>query len=153
MFKSTGKKRGNDPREALMDQILSEGFRAIPTPVPSPDFDERVLAGLRDSAPSWYVALRNSLKPMLTAMTGSFILGLLAIHFALQAPTPTLTPTKSAPINYQAMQRLIDSPNLSTMYWWRYSLLSVSPPRPPARLEAPALDHSEIPIARNKMTV
>ena len=153
MFISTEKRRGNDPRETLMDQILSEGFRAILTPVPSPDFDERVLAGLRDSAPSWYVALRNSLKPMLTAMTGSFILGLLAIHFALQAPTPTLTPMTSAPINYQAMQRLIDSPNLSTLDWWRYSLLSVPPPRPQARMEAPALDHSEIPVSRNQMTV
>jgi|GEM_PF-3267594 hypothetical protein len=152
MFRRKDNLEGDDRSMMRVDQILREGLRSLPYPTPSVDFDERVLAGLHDSVP-WHVALRNSLKPMLAAMTGSFLIGLLAIHFALQTPTPNLSKVKSSPINYEAMQRLIDSPNLSTLDWWRYSLLSIPPPRPPERMEAPALNHSEISPSHNQATV
>jgi hypothetical protein len=152
MFRRKDNLEGDDPGMMRTDQILREGLRSLPSPIPSVDFDERVLAELHDSI-SWRAALRDSLKPMLAAMTGSFLIGLLAIHFFLQAPAPNLSTMKSAPINYEAMQKLIDSPNLSALDWWRYSMLSIPPRKPPERMETPALNHSEISPSDNQATV
>lgn len=105
------------------DEILRQGLRALPVPEPSPDFDARVLAGLREARP-WWSRLWEPAKPLLAGASFSLVVTLAGLHWTLTAPEAAppayAVPTVAArPV--PSLDALLDRPNLSaaslSVYW------------------------------------
>ena len=97
------------------DEILRQGLRALPVPKPSPDFDARVLAGLREARP-WWRRLWEPARPLLAGASFSLIVTLACLHWTLTAPVfapPTHAVPTVAVRPAPSLDALLDRPNLS----------------------------------------
>ena len=100
------------------DSYLTEALRGLPVPVPSTDFDDRILAALRVPA-SWWRRLWQPLQPLLLGASASCGLTLLLLHLTLSAP-PSAPPYPPAALSNIAavsaplpsVDALLDRPNL-----------------------------------------
>lgn len=110
----------SDPKDAR----LRDALRCLPVPVPSPGFDDRVLAALYVPRPWWqglsWRRVWQPVQPLLLGTSCSLGLTLLLLHFTLSAPLAVPTPSPSAPANLAAapgvplppLDALLDQPNL-----------------------------------------
>ncbi len=110
---------------------LRHGLRGLPTPVPSPDFDDRLLAALRGPRP-WWQTLWPQARPVLAGAACSALLTLAALSWSLQTPTPALPAVSAAhaaprPLDMTALDHLLDRPGLSAA-----SLARIETPVPSA---------------------
>lgn len=64
-----------------LDALLRQGLREIPTPVVSPDFDQRILQAVRRQQPWWWIDWRRERGLLLVpaATAGAACLGTLAL--------------------------------------------------------------------------
>ena len=100
------------------DLELSEALRGLPTPEPSADFDDCVLAALHVPVP-WWRRLWQPAKPLLLGTSCSLGVTLLLLHLTLSAPVsaPAFSPT-TLPLSAAAskpmppLDALLDRPNL-----------------------------------------
>ena len=104
------------------DARLRDALRSLPVPMPSPDFDNRVLAALNAPRPwrqrlSWR-RIWQPVQPLLLGTSCSLGLTLLLLHFALNAPlSPSAPPALSSlaaapPAPLPPLDALLDRPNL-----------------------------------------
>ena len=97
------------------DELLRRGLRALPVPEPSPDFDARVLAGLRDVRPWWH-RLWEPARPLLAGTSFSLVVTLACLHWTLMAPVgvpPAQAISTVAARPTPSLDALLDRPNLS----------------------------------------
>ena len=97
------------------DDVLRETLRTLPVPELSPDFDARVLAGLRDARPWWH-RLWEPARPLLAGASFSLVLTLALLHCTLT--TPVAAPPQSIVPSLAArplppLDALLDRPDLS----------------------------------------
>ena len=128
------------------DDVLRETLRALSVPEPSPDFDARVLAGLRESRPWWH-RLWEPARPLLAGASFSLAITLALLHWTLTAPVAA-PPQAAAVSNVAArplppLDALLDRPNLSAgslaQAW-----TDAPPEMPPDRRPAPRR-HAQLP--------
>ena len=97
------------------DDVLRETLRALPVPEPSPDFDARILAGLRDARPWWH-RLWEPARPLLAGASFSLAVTLALLHWTLTAPAsvpPQAAVPSLAARPLPSLDALLDRPNLS----------------------------------------
>jgi len=107
-----------DPKDAR----LRDALRSLPVPVPSGDFDARVLAALTAPRPWWrrlsWRRVWQPVQPLLLGTSCSLGLTLLLLHFTLSAPQAVpapapLTSLAAAPsVPMPPLDALLDRPNL-----------------------------------------
>ena len=99
---------------------VAEALRSLPVPPVSPDFDARVLASLQAPVPLWR-RLWQTTQPLLLGASGSLVVTLLALHFALSAPAPAPAPLSisvqtfaavPSPSALPSIDALLDKPDL-----------------------------------------
>ena len=92
-----------------VEAALREGLRGLPSPAISPDFDARVLAGLRRPLP-WWIPAWQMLRPAVTAAACSLAITLLFVQWArASSPLPPRV-TSSAPAPAVDLLDAIDRP-------------------------------------------
>ena len=100
-------------------RTLGEALRSLPVPLPSADFDDRVLAALRRPTP-WWRRLWQPAQPLLLGASGSLAVTLLLLHFTLNSPLspPSQTPVSvqnlaaAPPASLPSVDALLDRPGL-----------------------------------------
>ncbi|MGI4787586.1 MAG: hypothetical protein ACRYFS_01905 [Janthinobacterium lividum] len=100
------------------DSILTEALRSLPIPVPSADFDDRILTALTVPLP-WWRRVWEPVQPLLLGASCSLALTLLLLHFSLSGPPSAPRPPSAALSNLAtahtpmpSLDALLDRPNL-----------------------------------------
>ena len=136
------------PEERETDALLRQGLQSLPTPEISSDFDARIRAGLQERTP-WWVTLKRTLQPMLTATACSVVVTLGVLKFCTSAPELGIRPSLRPSIDTialergaekdQALERALDSGTLSSASLGRMPSTSAPSPGPttPAPLRSP----------------
>ncbi|HEX5322158.1 MAG TPA: hypothetical protein VFW40_00130, partial [Capsulimonadaceae bacterium] len=110
----------NRADENRIAEALREGLRAQPVPQTGADFDDRVLAALRNRP--WWQALWLSARPIVSTAACSMIAMLAILHFSLQPPAPAFNPhpatnpplpTGRVGVAMAALDKALDRPDLS----------------------------------------
>ncbi len=120
---------------------LADALRSLPVPVPSADFDDRVLTALHRPAP-WWQRLWQPAQPLLLGASGSLAVTLLLLHFTLSGPPTAPSPAPvsvqnladAPPASLPSVDALLDRPGLcagSLSAAWNSPLLPEQAPRKP----------------------
>jgi hypothetical protein len=97
------------------DSALRDGLRGLPVPSISPDFDARVLAGLRRPLP-WWLLSWQMLRPALSAAACSLAITLIVVQWArASSPQPPKAAASTAAVKIDLLQA-IDHPNVHAAY-------------------------------------
>lgn len=112
-----------DQDDICVRQALREGLHAVPTPAISPDFDERVLAGLRSRDAWWRESVANlrvaACSAAVAAVCAVWVAQMPAVHVpGLGDGKPATTWTVPG-ASLQDLASLIDEPDLPRgSIWW-----------------------------------
>ena len=119
------------------DRALTEGLRNLPSPEPSPDFNSRVIEGLRKPEPWWQVVLPR-IRPLISGAACSLILTVVIARWALNAPESRAQVHPAAEHSTVALEEALDRPDLRAGTLARLSIdrkdvppIPVSPPAVP----------------------
>ena len=126
---------------------LADALRSLPVSPPSVDFDDRVLAALRVPVP-WWRRLWQPVQPLLLGTSGSLVVTLLLLHFALSGPPSAPPPTPvsvqnlaaAPPAALPSVDALLDRPGLcagSLTAQWNSPLLPEPEPAQAPRKPEP----------------
>ena len=97
------------------NDVLCDGLRWLSPPVPSSDFDDRVIAALRQPG-SWREALLRVVQPALSGMCCSVLATLAVIYWTVNGPAsfpvPRLPAMPTAHVNMALLDMILDEPTL-----------------------------------------
>jgi hypothetical protein len=138
----------SDPWEDA-DIGLREGLRSLPVPETSADFAARIHAELRQPVP-WWKTLWTTARPLLSGAVCSLVVTMILLPRLVHMPSGPPSHSESTVVSEVAMDRVLDSTELSAASLTRLRLrkrlsTAIVPPLPPAsmrRPQRPGPDHS-----------
>jgi len=133
------------------NDVLCDGLRWLSPPVPSSDFDDRVIAALRHPGNRWQVWLRAA-QPALYGMCCSVLATLAVIYWTMNGPAsfpvPRLPAMPAAHVNMALLDMILDEPSLRADSLEQLSRVSSAVPPPPVEPghRPPDVRHACLPL-------
>ncbi len=129
------------------DEALRRGLHDLAVPDPSPDFDARVHAALRQRIPWWWPAW-TALRPVFSATACSLVITLALLQWLTNSPTALPRVSPAAGTNAIALDRKLERMDLSTAtlsgFWSLPRPLATPPSAPPEPRRAVPDRHSQL---------